>query len=97
MEIKDENSFGVILTYPILMAVGFIKHETVIIKTNNYILGDFRINDALGRFSYKGELLPQINYLDELNKIYFEKTGKNLTFNSTSSGGRTRISSDTTS
>lgn len=81
MEIKTENSFGVILTYPILMAVGFIKHETVIIKTNNYILGDFRINDAVGRFSYKGEMLPEIKYLDELCKIYFEKTGHSLKLN----------------
>lgn len=97
MEIKPENSFGVIITYPILMHVGFIKYETALVKTNNYILGDFRINDALGRFSYQGELLPKITYLDELNKVYFDKTGKNLTFNSTSSGGRTRTSFDTTS
>lgn len=91
MEIKDENSFGVILTYPILMAVGFIKHETAIVKTNNYILGDFIINDALGRFSYKGELLPKITYLDEFNKVYFEKTGEylKLTFNSTEGQNRT--------
>lgn len=80
-EIKPENSFGVILTYPILIAVGFIKHETVIVKTNNYILGDFIINDALGLFSYKGELLPKITYLDELNKVYFDKTGENLKIN----------------
>lgn len=89
MEIKDENSFGVILTYTILMAVGFKRHETLIIKTNNYILGDFKINDALGRFYYKGEMLPVITYLDELNKIYFEKTGKYLTFNSTEGQNRT--------
>lgn len=81
IELKPENSFGVIITYPILMDVGFIKHETAIIKTNNYILGDFRINDALGRFSYKGELLPKITYLDELNKVYFDKTGENLKIN----------------
>lgn len=76
-----ETNDRVKLSYPLLMALGFKKHKTAIIETNNYIKGDFKINDALPRFFYKGEMLPEIKYLDELCKIYFEKTGQSLKLN----------------
>ncbi len=77
----SETPFRVPLSYPLLMALGFKQHKTAIVETYNYLKGHFRINDALGRFSYKNEMLPEIKYLDELCKIYFEKTGQNLKLN----------------
>lgn len=76
-----ETNDRVRLSYPLLMAFGFKKHKTAIVETNNYLKGHFRINDALPRFFYKNEMLPEIKYLDELCKIYFEKTGHSLKIN----------------
>ncbi|HWY13234.1 MAG TPA: hypothetical protein VN026_18020 [Bacteroidia bacterium] len=55
----------------------FKKHKTII-KSHNYIKGDFSINSALPIFSYKYEFLPYTPYLDDIAGIYFEKTGKYL-------------------
>lgn len=76
-----KTSNRVPLSYPLLMALGFKQHKTVIVETYNYLKGHFRINDALPRFFYKNEMLPEIKYLDELCKVYFEKTGHNLKLN----------------
>ena len=76
-----ENSDRVTITYNLLMALGFKKYKTVAIETYNYIKGDFSINSAYPRFTYKGELLPKIEFLDELCKIYFDKKGQSLKLN----------------
>lgn len=64
-----------------LQLAGFQKFETVIVKTHNYIKGDFKMNTALPLiFFYKEENLGKIEYMDELLKIYLDKTGEPLEF-----------------
>ncbi len=72
----------IILTEQWLLSFGFKQYETVVIKTHNYIKGDFKFNSAvLWLCEFKGvNLNRKIIYVHQLQNLYYEITGNELQF-----------------
>jgi hypothetical protein len=79
--IEYDQFEGIPLTEEWLLKFGFNQYETVVIKTHNYIKGNFKFNSAvLWVAEYKGiHIESKILYVHQLQNLYFALTGEELT------------------